>query len=100
VPEARLREEAQLAPADLQWLVSPREEADATLRAAVDVAVGAGVESAAYARQGDSADAIVDVAEEQGAELIVVGHKGMAGARRFLLARCPTGSATTRRAVC
>jgi nucleotide-binding universal stress UspA family protein len=89
VPEARLREEAQLVPADLQWLINPREEVDATLRAAVHVARDAGVEATSYARQGDPADAILDVAEEQGAELIVVGNKGMTGARRFLLGSVP-----------
>ena len=49
----------------------------------------AGVECATYARQGDPADAILDVAEEQGADLIVVGNKGMTGAKRFLLGSVP-----------
>ena len=42
-----------------------------------------------YARQGDPADAILDVAEEQEADLIVVGNKGMTGAKRFLLGSVP-----------
>ena len=37
------------------------------------------------AREGDPADAILDVAEEKNADLIVVGNKGMTGAKRFLL---------------
>jgi nucleotide-binding universal stress UspA family protein len=41
------------------------------------------------ARQGDAADAIIDVAEEQAADLIVVGNKGMTGAKRFLLGSVP-----------
>ena len=41
------------------------------------------------ARQGNPADAILDVAEEERADLIVVGNKGMAGARRFLLGSVP-----------
>ena len=48
-----------------------------------------GVEVATYARQGDPADAILDVAEEQKADLIVVGNKGMSGAKRFLLGSVP-----------
>ena len=44
---------------------------------------------ALFARQGDPADAILDVAEEQGADLIVVGNKGMTGAKRFLLGSVP-----------
>ena len=42
-----------------------------------------------FAREGDPADAILDVAEEQGADLIVVGNKGMTGAKRFLLGSGP-----------
>ena len=38
---------------------------------------------------GDAADAILDVAEEQGSDLIVVGNKGMTGATRFLLGSVP-----------
>ena len=38
---------------------------------------------------GDAADAILDVAEEQRADLIVVGNKGMTGAKRFLLGSVP-----------
>jgi len=41
------------------------------------------------AREGDPADAILDVAEERGADLIVVGNRGMAGAKRFLLGSVP-----------
>jgi nucleotide-binding universal stress UspA family protein len=89
VPGARLREEAHQAPPDLQWTVNPREDVDATLREAAEAARSGGVESVTYARQGDPADAILDVAEEQGADLIVVGNKGMTGARRFLLGSVP-----------
>ena len=49
----------------------------------------AGVESRTYAREGDPADAILDVAEELGSDLIVLGNKGMTGAKRFLLGSVP-----------
>jgi nucleotide-binding universal stress UspA family protein len=75
--------------ADPQWTVNQREEVDATLTAAAAAAAAAGVEAGTYAREGDPADAILDVAEELGADLIVVGNKGMTGARRFLLASVP-----------
>ena len=42
-----------------------------------------------HAREGDPADAILDVAEETGAGLVVVGNKGMTGASRFLLGSVP-----------
>ena len=89
VSRARLREEAQQVPSDLQWIINPREDVDATLGEAAEEAEAAGVESATYARQGDPADAILDVAEERGADLIVVGNKGMTGAKRFLLGSVP-----------
>ena len=38
---------------------------------------------------GDPADKILEVAETEGADLIVVGNKGMTGARRFLLGSVP-----------
>jgi nucleotide-binding universal stress UspA family protein len=89
VPAARLREEAQQVPGDLQWLINPREDVDATLRAAAAHAREAGAMVQTTARQGDPADAILDVAEERGADLIVVGNKGMTGAKRFLLGSVP-----------
>lgn len=89
VPQARLREDARQAPVDLQWIVNPREDVDATLSDAADLIRSAGVEVETFAREGDPADAILDVAEERDADLIVVGNKGMTGARRFLLGSVP-----------
>ena len=89
VSDQRLREERTEVPDDLQWMVNPREDVDATLKDAAAWAKDAGVDVETYARQGDPADAILDVAEEQGADLIVVGNKGMTGARRFLLGSVP-----------
>ena len=47
------------------------------------------VEVDLYAQRGDPADAILDVAEERGADLIIVGNRGRAGAKRFLLGSVP-----------
>ena len=77
VPAQRLREERRAAPEDLQWAINPREDVDATLETAAAVAREAGVTVNGYARQGDPADAILDVAEERAADLIIVGNKGM-----------------------
>jgi nucleotide-binding universal stress UspA family protein len=89
VSGSRLREEASQAPDDVRWMVNPREDVDATLGAAVEVAEQQGVRTRTFARQGDPADAILDVAEEEHADLIVVGNKGMTGAKRFLLGSVP-----------
>ena len=88
-PNQRLREESRQAPEDLQWMVNPREDVEATLREAAERVEAAGVTVRTYAREGDPADAILDVAEERGADLIVVGNKGMTGAKRFLLGSVP-----------
>ena len=71
------------------WVLHPREAVDATLAAAAKVFAAAGVEVDLYAQRGDPADAILDVAEERGADLIVVGNRGRAGAKRFLLGSVP-----------
>jgi nucleotide-binding universal stress UspA family protein len=89
VSETRLREERVQVPDDLQWMVNPREDVEGVLRAAADEIEADGVDVATYAREGDPADAILDVAEEQNADLIIVGNKGMTGARRFLLGSVP-----------
>jgi nucleotide-binding universal stress UspA family protein len=89
VSDQRLREEKTVVPEDLQWMVNPREDVDATLDEAAQEIKDAGVAVQVHARQGDPADAILDVAEEQGADLIVVGNKGMTGAKRFLLGSVP-----------
>ena len=89
VSDARLREESIVVPRDLHWMINPREDVLATLEAAAGEIRAAGVEVEVFARQGDPADAILDVAEEEGADLIVVGNKGMTGAKRFLLGSVP-----------
>ena len=89
VPQSRLRAESRQAPEDLQWMINPREDVEATLRDAAEDIEEAGIRVETFAREGDPADAILDVAEERGADLIIVGNKGMTGARRFLLGSVP-----------
>jgi nucleotide-binding universal stress UspA family protein len=68
-------EERELASGDLAESVL----ADHSSRARA-----AGIEAEIHARSGPAAEAICDVAAEVGADLIVVGNKGMAGVRRVL----------------
>ena len=90
VSDQRLRGEQVNVPADLQWMINPHDDVMALLDAARVEASEAGVKQVeTFARQGDAADAIVDVAEEQRSDLIVVGNKGMTGAKRFLLGSVP-----------
>jgi len=89
VPESRLRSERKDAPDDLQWSINPREDVEATLNQAAEEIQADGVKVETFPREGDPADAILDVAEERNADLIVVGNKGMTGAKRFLLGSVP-----------
>lgn len=83
-------EETAQAPRDGQREINPHEDVVALLKQAQTEAASGGVgEVETFARVGDAADAIVDVAEEQGCDLIVVGNKGMTGAKRFLLGSVP-----------
>jgi nucleotide-binding universal stress UspA family protein len=90
VPESRLRQERTEVPTDVSWMVNPREDVQAVLDEEAERIKAGGVSDVeTYAREGDPADAILDVAEEKQADLIVVGNKGMTGARRFLLGSVP-----------
>jgi nucleotide-binding universal stress UspA family protein len=85
----RLRGESAEVPGDVRHGVNPREDVNLTLDNAAGDAKQQGVEVQTYPREGDPADAILDVAEEIDADLIVVGNKGMTGAKRFLLGSVP-----------
>ena len=90
IPKQRLQEEQREAPGDVQYELGEREDVNITLDNSAKTARDNGVEDVqTHAREGDPADAILDVAEEISADLIVVGNKGMTGARRFLLGSVP-----------
>ncbi len=89
VPEGRLRDEPGQVPEDFQWMVNPREDVEGTLKGSAATLQGEGLEVETLAREGDPADAILDVAEEKNADLVVVGNRGMTGAKRFLLGSVP-----------
>ena len=89
VSKRRLEGEKQDAPADVQYEIGPREDVNLVLDAAAAAARQEGVEVQTHPVEGDPADAILNVAEETKADLIVVGNKGMTGARRFLLGSVP-----------
>ena len=89
VPNRRVESEVAQAPGDVAHEFGPREEATFALDSAVGAATAAGIEVTPHAMDGDPADAILDVAEKVGADLIMVGNKGMTGAPRFLLGSVP-----------
>jgi nucleotide-binding universal stress UspA family protein len=90
IPQQRIRQEARDAPGDVQYEINAREDVNLILEHSLGDAKKGGVEDVqTHAREGDPADAILDVAEEIKADAIVVGNKGMTGARRFLLGSVP-----------
>ena len=64
-------------------------DAEAVLAAATRAAAAEGLEAVTHARRDDPAEALIAVAEEQHADLLVVGNRGMRGAARFLLGSVP-----------
>ena len=76
-------------PERAQWMVGPDVQVDAVLDRAAGTMHARGVETACHARKGDPANALLDVAAEHDADLIVVGNRGMTGAKRFLLGSVP-----------
>lgn len=67
----------------------PGAEAGRGLLADVEKHYGGTVKLRTVLREGSPADAIIDIAEEERADLVVIGNKGMSGARRALLGSVP-----------
>ena len=89
IPQSRLRDEGSDISGDVSYTVNPREDVNLVLDKAAAEAKKAKVDVVTHAREGEPADAILDVAEESKADLVMVGNKGMTGARRFLLGSVP-----------
>lgn len=58
---------------------------DAVARARVG-----GVKAESHARTGDPAEVILDLAEELGASVIIVGNKGIGSLKRFVMGNVPS----------
>jgi nucleotide-binding universal stress UspA family protein len=71
------------------WMVGPDVQVDSVLDRAAGAMHAHGVETECHARKGDPANALLDVAAEHSADMIVVGNKGMTGTKRFLLGSVP-----------
>src|SRR5712692_8206668 len=66
---------------------SVRSDIESAVAEARELAEGINVETHALA--GDASESLIQLAEVLGADLIVVGNKGMTGAGRFLLGSVP-----------
>jgi nucleotide-binding universal stress UspA family protein len=74
---SRLTRDARDAPEDPQWSINPAEDVDATLRDCEERAEQKGLRWASEAREGDPAKILVELAASNGADVLVIGNKGM-----------------------
>jgi nucleotide-binding universal stress UspA family protein len=77
VSETEVFKDQADAPQELQWSINPDQEVEATLASVESKAHAAGLEVTTVASQGNPADVLVKHASEQGADVLVVGNKGM-----------------------
>ncbi len=90
VDRSRLEAEMASAPEDIAHGINPEEDVAAHLEAAGDLARKRGVASIrTLSIDAAPGEALLEVAEQAGADLIVVGSQGMAGAKRFVLGSVP-----------
>ena len=68
-----------------EWGQASEESTKTALDAAATVAEEAGAEVTVHALGGDPADSLLSLCEQVDADLLVIGNRGMQGARRFLL---------------
>lgn len=71
--------------ASAEWATASDQATQAALEAAAALATDAGVESHTHQLSGDPADALLSLCDDVDADLLVIGSRGMHGARRFLL---------------
>jgi nucleotide-binding universal stress UspA family protein len=67
-----------------EYSIGPDFKVDAVLSGTIANLRDEGIDISTHGPKGDPADAIVEVAVREGADLIVLGSKGMQGARRVL----------------
>jgi nucleotide-binding universal stress UspA family protein len=77
VPLRKLQQQRASMPEEFAWDVHDRSDVDVTLARAAKTAESAGVTCVVHASEQDPVAAILDVAKQEEAELIVVGNKGM-----------------------
>jgi nucleotide-binding universal stress UspA family protein len=89
-PPAEVQRDQQQAPAELRWMLTDAAQAEDRAVAGRVLADRLGVNDVhTRVSRGDPAEALVETADDIGADVIVVGSKGMTGAGRFLLGSVP-----------
>jgi nucleotide-binding universal stress UspA family protein len=77
VPETNVFKDQEQAPQEVQWAINPDQEVNDILANAESHAHAAGLEVTTIATQGNPADVLIKHSAEQGADVLVVGNRGM-----------------------
>jgi nucleotide-binding universal stress UspA family protein len=78
------------APPDVRWAITDATSADEKARHGRAIAKEVGVdEVVVQVDSGDPASLLIEAADDDGGDVIVVGSKGMTGAKRFVLGSVP-----------
>jgi nucleotide-binding universal stress UspA family protein len=73
----------------VEWRKDAVEQAERTCSQAAATAEGLGAKVEQHLVPGDAAEALITVAEQSDADLLVIGNRGMSGVRRFVLGSVP-----------
>lgn len=76
-------------PEEFRWRIAGAKQAEDVLDRALDHAEKCEVNAETRALEGNPAEVLIETAEEEGFDLIVVGSVGMRGAKRFALGNVP-----------
>jgi nucleotide-binding universal stress UspA family protein len=71
--------------ASAEWNTATNQATQSALAKAAEAASDAGAQAICHQLSGDPADALLSLCDDVGADLLIVGSRGMHGARRFLL---------------
>ncbi len=92
-PASEVRQAQREAPEDVAYAIDDKGDVEDRLEEAAKVVKEVGAEVDTHAIKGEPADVIIELAEREQADLIVVGNKGMTGAKRFVLGSVPNAIA-------
>jgi nucleotide-binding universal stress UspA family protein len=85
----KLAQQQAEAPEEIAWRITSSGAAEEVADRAI-TGLGADVKASPLVEPShDPADALIHVADREGADLIIVGNRGMTGAKRFLLGSVP-----------
>jgi nucleotide-binding universal stress UspA family protein len=88
-PVAQWGSKTKDVPDEFKWRIADASQAKDVLERAAEHAAKEGVDASVRAIEGNPAETLIGLAEDEGFDLIVVGSVGMNGAKRFMLGNVP-----------